>query len=142
MCPPRLGIGLPVPEGLSPERLASERLAKPRLHAAARRLGGPGALMRKLIQELRELLPRNHLRGTVLRELLESGADLLADGGVGRRLMGELMQRGRDLLLLRSDLMRLPELLAGLLAETLLASEVHAAIGETEIAELLTDSRV
>jgi len=36
----------------------------------------------------------------------------------------------------------LAELLAGLLAETLLASEVQAAVAETEIAELLTDSRV
>ena len=119
-CAPWLGIGLPVSEGLAAERLASKRLAEACLQAdtAARRLGGPGALMRKLVQELRELLPRDHLGGAVLRKLLERGADLLTDGGVGRHLMGELMQRGGDLLLLNGDLMWL---LAELLSETLLA---------------------
>jgi len=85
--------------------------------------------MRQLVQELRELLSRAHLRGAILRELLKCRADLLADGGVGRHLVGELMQRGRDLLLLGGDLMRLPELLA----EALLAGGIHAAIAQSEL---------
>ncbi len=43
--------------------------------------------------------------------------------------MSELVQRGSDLLLLRGDLVRLTELLA----ETLLAGEVQAAIAEPEL---------
>jgi len=52
---PRLGIGLSVTGRLAKARLLGADTAAPH------RLGGPGALMRKLVQELGNLLARDHL---------------------------------------------------------------------------------
>jgi hypothetical protein len=51
---PRLGIGLSVTDWLTEARLNADA-------AAPRRLSGPRALVRKLVQELGDLLARDHL---------------------------------------------------------------------------------
>lgn len=137
--PPRLAIGLADTERLTVDRLGPEA-------AAVACLGGPSALMRKLVEHLGKLLARHHLGAGVLRELLERGDDLLADRATSCDIVGEVMQRCGDLLLLLSgDLLRLTELLA----ETLLAREAAhegqvGAVALTELAltELMTLSEL
>jgi hypothetical protein len=125
----------------APSVRLAERLSVNRCDsdARARRLGLPGALMGKLVQELGELLTGNDPLRAVLRELLQRGANLLADGGVHCHMMGKLMERRGDLLLLCGDLLRLAELLSKTLLPRQVARWIEAgavALPERTLAEL------